>query len=299
MKEPVSSGASPRHPQLDAMIRAAREQSAPAVTVTVGDIRAAASARSSVRWWGVLAAAAVVAVSVWAVREQPSTPAPVVAAADDPVAQPPAARVPNISDAPPLHPQIPSSAGIEPLDGADEPLSESSSPDGEGGVVALTGGRYRIQTSDVAMMVSVAGRVLEVSAASDVVVDARVEHSSFRVVKGDAQWSTPEASPQVRGPSAKQLAAQAEAALLSGRLEDAVRLLRKLVLTHPRGPASKAALIDLARLEKRLGRPGRAHCAYALFSKRFPTDARTPTVRRADESLGHSPRCRGLRPASK
>lgn len=293
MTQPFSSEPSPRHPRLDAMIRAARAQPAPPVTVQVEDIRAAASTRSSRRWWGALAAAAVVAVSLWAVRDRPTTSASLVAAADDPIAQPPVERVPEVADAAALRPRPSSSPSIEPLEGADEPASN------EDGVMAVTGGRYRVQTTEAAMQVSVAGRVLEVSAASDVVVDARVEHSSFTVVKGAARWSKPEASPQVPGPSAKQLATQAEAALLSGRLEESVRLLRQLVQSHPRGPATKAGLIDLARLEKRLGRPGRAHCAYALFSKRFPSDARTPSVRQADQSLGQAPRCRGLRPVSK
>lgn len=300
MTHPFDPAPPPRSPGLEAMIRAAREQSTPVVTVQVDDIRAAASARNTVRWWGGLAAAAVVAISIWAV--QPRAPAQTndpsavlsrVASAEEavvpPTGQSPAEEGPVISDAQPLSSSV---ASIEPLEGAEEPAPS------EGGIVALSSGRYRIQTTDAATVVLVVGRVLQVSAASHIVVDARVEHSSFRVVKGDAKWSKPEATPVEPGPGAKQLATEAEAALLSGRIEEAVRLLRKLVQAHPRGPATKAGLIDLARLEKRLGRPERAHCAYALFSKRFPADARTPTVRRADDALGLTPRCRGLRPIS-
>lgn len=281
------------------MIRAAREQPAPRVSVRVEDIRAAASARTSTRWWGGLAAAAVVAISAWAVLgrapEQtvgPTEDSPVVAQADEPVVVAPeqvrAQQKPDAGAVPPA-----SVADIERLGGAPEPATDS-----EGGVV-LADGRYRIQTTETSMVVRVVGRVLEISAATDVVVDAGVEHSSFRIVKGAAKWSKPEARPAEPGPDARLLASRAEAALLSGRHEQAVRLLRQLVQAHPRGPATKAGLLDLARLEKRLGRDERAHCAYVLFSKRFPTDARTPTVRRADHALGRTARCRGLRPVSK
>lgn len=282
------------------MIRAAREQPAPVVAVKVEDIRAVASARRSVRWWGGLAAAAVVAISIWAIQGRvpeaaidATEPSSVVALAEAPVAELDPALDPVVPGVPTPSPEPASVASIDPLGGAEPPASD------EGGRVALTDGRYRIQTADTAMVVSVVGRVLEISAASEVVIDARIEHSSFRVVKGDANWSKPEAPAVEPGPDAKQLASRAEAALLAGRLEESVRLLRQLVQAHPRGPATKAALIDLARLEKRLGRPERAHCAYALFSKRFPRDARTPTVRRADDALGLTPRCRGLRPTSK
>ncbi len=299
MNHPFSSAPGPRPPRLEAMIRAAREQSAPAVTVTLEDIRAAASARRTVRWWGGLAAAAVVSISLWAIREgdaEPTAPAPRMAAVDEPMSRPAVERIPAVASPQPNRTQQLASGSIEPLEGAADPTAPGED---EHGLIALTEGRYRVQTTDAAMVVSVAGRVLEISAASDLVVDARIEHSSFRVVKGKANWLEPGDSPPPLGPDAKQLATQAEAALLSGRLEEAVRLLRKLVSAHPRGPATKAGLIDLARLEQRLGRPGRAHCAYALFSKRFPTDARTPTVRSADDALGLTSRCRGLRPISK
>ena len=299
MTHPFEPAPPARAPEIDAMIRAARQQSAPVVNVSVEDIRAAASAGRTVRWWGALAVASVVAISIWAVQTRPSAQTTVgagggsqVASAEDsvpvPARQPAAQQGQAMTDTR----AVPSSfARIEPLEGAEEAASN------EDGVVVLETGRYRIRATDGAMVVSVAGRVLDISAASEVVVDARLEHRSFRVVKGDAKWSEPEASPA--GPGAKQLASQAEAALLSGRLEEASRLLRRLVQAHPRGPAAKAALIDLARLEKRLGRSERAHCAYALFSKRFPTDARAPTVRRADDALGLSGSCRGLRPISK
>lgn len=298
MTQPFDPAPVQRDPRLDALIRAAREQPAPVVGVRVEDIRAAASARASKRWWGGLAAAAVVAISLWAVQgrtpEQVAGPpedSPVVALANEPAVAHPE---PRLRDPEPESRALSSIgvASVEPLEGAREPGADK-----EGGVV-LTGGRYRIVTTDTATVVTVVGRVLEISAATDVVVDAGVEHSSFRIVKGAATWSKPEASPAEPGPGAKRLASRAEAALLSGRLEEAVRLLRQLVQAHPRGSVTKAGLLDLARLEKRLGRAERAHCAYMLFSKRFPTDARTPTVRRADEALGLTARCRGLRPAS-
>lgn len=299
MTLPFDPAPAPRHPSLDAMIRAAREQSAPVLAVRVEDIRAAASTRTSVRWWGGLAAAAVVAISIWALQgrvpeqtAQPSEDSSVVALAEDAPSpeQPPTEQELDARALPPGPGPV---ASIEPLEGALEPASD------EGGGVVLTDGRYRIQTTETATVVTVVGRVLEISAATDVVVDAGVEHSSFRVVKGVAKWSKPEVSSAEPGPDAKLLASRAETALLSGRLEEAVRLLRQLVQAHPRGPTTKAGLLDLARLEKRLGRADRAHCAYVLFSKRFPTDARTPTVRRADDALGLTARCRGLRPISK
>lgn len=298
MSLPFDETPAPRHPELEAMIRAARAQPAPTVAVTLEDIHGAASSRRSVRWWGGLAAAAVVATSWWAVRDPGPAPTPqaraTAVATEEPMPQPEAEQIPVVSEVQPEAPSALASASIEPLEGADEPVSN------ERGVAALVQGRYRIQTAGSAISVSVNGRVLEIAAASDVFVDARVEHSSFRIEKGKANWSTSEkASTPQPGPSAQQLTSQAEAAMLSGRHEDAVRLLRRLVQSHPRGPTTKAGLIDLARLEKRLGRPGRAHCAYALFSKRFPTDPRTPTVRRADDALDYAAGCRGLRPVTK
>ena len=288
------------------MIRAAREQPAPAVTVTVEDIRAEASGRTSMRWWGGLAAAAGVALSLWAFRSGgEETPAPAsVAAVDGSVVEPPVQPRAAAADVGTSGPRMAASLSIEPLQGAEEARWA------EGKAVSVDDGRYRIRTTE-ATTVSVAGRVLEVAAASLVVVEAGVEHSSFRVVKGHAAWVEPEPEPEpeptpdaepespARRPGAKQLASRAEAALVSGRREEAVRLLRQLVKGYPTGAATKAGLIDLARLEQRLGRPDRAHCAYAMFVKRFPTDTRTPTVRRADDALGQAPRCRGLRPIAK
>lgn len=296
----------PRSPQLDAVIRAAREQPAPEVTVTVEDVRAASSARSAGRWWWGLAAVVIAGVSIWALQSR--------AASEVLEVSPQVDRVTHMAETSSSPPSAePSRKGLNDsdtgmgakpvlsghsLEATVEPLGDANKiePD-ERGIVALTDGRYRIKTAGDAMSVSVAGRVLEISAASDVVVDARVRQSSFKVTRGSAAWS--ETARTKPGPGAKELANQAEAALLAGRRDEAAEVLRKLVQAHPRGPVTKAALIDLARLEKRLGRPARAHCAYALFSKRFPTDARAPTVRQADAALGLSPGCRGLLPLSK
>ncbi|MBV1858681.1 MAG: hypothetical protein KUG77_09745 [Nannocystaceae bacterium] len=299
MTEPFDSAPPPRHSALEAMLVAARAQSAPRVTVTVDDVRAASMRRSWRRWGGGVAAAIVLA-SLWAAAGRSPAEATVA------LGEPP--QVARLADVPlaavrddvvvPSEPQSPVSPRsvtpvIDPLGDAEPPVV------GEGDVVALVSGQYRIQTLDAAMTVSVAGRVLEISVASEVIVDASLEQHSFRVVKGEAGWSTSQDAGPARGADTKSLATRAEAALVSGRLEEAVRLLRKLVSSRPRGAATKAAIIDLARLEKKLGRPRRAHCAYALFSKRFPTDARTPTVLQADEALGVTSLCRGLRPSSK
>ena len=245
-----------RDPRFEALLQAARGQSAPAVGVTFADVEAAVARRSRGWMLGLAVAAGFVAMTVWGwtalsgrTSEVSSTATPVIAS--DAAAESTSARA------------VPSSGRA---------ATPREAPGGEPVVEPPA---------------------TEETSAVEPEPDAREEDSPDPSL-------TPAPSPTVEAPpTAAELAAQAEKAMLAGRHGQAVKILRTLVRTHPRSAAAKAGLIDLARLEKRLGRPARAQCAYVLFVRRFPGDSRVSGVKASLAALGRSqPRCRGLSPRS-
>ncbi len=310
MTEPFEPGSGHRlHPQLAALVRAAQRQPEPPVSVRFEDVQRAASRRWQRGAVALALAAGLAGLFVWAMREgDPGStasrgevtevaraqlldePGPFV-----PDAQPPTARPePN-----PTTVALTGEARLEVLE-QDAGLVVPEVVDGL--PTLLSPGRYSIRTGADALELPLGARVLEIQAASEVVVDVGAEHVRFEVVHGRASWqraeNADEPAAKAKGPSAKQLQAQAESALIRGDRTEAIATLRTLVRKHPRSAASKAGLIDLARLEKAAGRMGRARCAYALFLERFPADARAPSVRTAAEPLGPA-QCRGLEPRSR
>jgi hypothetical protein len=310
-----------RHPELAAMIEAARRQPTPPVRVSFDDIQAARQRR--VGWWaGVAAAAAVLlAVSLWAMGRRHMAPdaqpdAQLNAQAHTELHAPPNAEPnaqPNAgSDATPASPAAVTDADASQPAPAPRAVALGAgatvTPLGEGGVrqhedggVSFSAGRFVVETADDALVLPVGARILQIRAASEVVVDTTLEHVVFEVRRGGAAWQDTAEPPSSEEPARRsrpgELLANAEAAMAAGRSEQAVQWLRKLVRKHPRSAAAKAGIMDLARLEKAQGRPRRAHCAYASFVRRFPNDSRTAAVRRADEALGVGEvRCRGLQP---
>jgi len=298
---PFDDSPAPRHPRLEAMIRAARAQPTPPVNVQFADVQAAANRRSTWRVAALAAAAGLVAVVAWAwphlqpgSQSEPPEGTPAIAVADE-------LPAPSHHPAPPDVEVVPASPTNTPevlsLDGGVtvERLDEGPTPTAE-----LAQGRFRVRTGDEAATLPIGAQVLEISAASEVFVDTTKPEITFEVHTGRAKWARDERDGKSRGtPGATDLAARAEAAILAHDHAEAARLLRKLVRLHPSSAAAKAGLIDLARAEKKLGNHARAHCAYASFLSRFPADARAPSVRSADDALGLGTlECRGLSPGA-
>lgn len=284
----------PRHPDFEALIRQARAQTAPPVKIGVEDVRRAAARRSSWRVAVVAVAAGIVAAVAWAAFEPAPTeesplmsvdPPPTRAAMNVVPEANPQALDPVVGQTSPVRVDLENGATLESLDASD-PRS---------GYVGV--GTYVVRTTDDGIALPIGGRVLQIEAASEVFIDNTLEQTSFEIRAGGARWSP---SPKKSKPTAAELATKAERAMIAGRRGDAVRALRTLVRQHPSSDSAKGALVDLARLEKALGRTARARCAYALFLQRFPTDARAPSVRSASERLGvGATKCRGLTPDTK
>lgn len=276
-----------RHPDFEALLHRVRSQPAPPTRVTYADVRGASARRT--RWLAAAVglAAVVVGTLAWTSMKSAAEEEAVPLAASDPA---PRARsvevVPNA--------ESPASVDRISLDGGAtlEPVEPGSS--GE-----VTSGTFVVRTGEESLELPVRARVLEIAAASEVFVDNSVVETSFHVRAGSARWR-PAAPSSKSKESAAVLATRAEKAMIAGEHAEAIRILRQLVRQHPSSAAAKGGLIDLARLEKKVGRSARAHCAYALFLERFPRDARAPSVRSADDAVGVSAtECRGLRPVEK
>lgn len=308
MTAPFDDSPAPRHPQLEAMIRAARSQPTPQVNVRFEDVQAAASRRSTWRVAALAAAAGLVGVVAWAwpqlqspSDQQLQQEMPSIAVADEVPALSPGATptVPYAEATGRPRDTRGAKAEVLTLEGGAtvERMDEGPAP-----TPTLERGRFRVVTADQPVTLPLGAQVLEIAAASEVFIDTTAPKISFEVHTGRAKWARdPDrgGSSARPGPGATDLAAQAEAAVLARDHAEAARLLRKLVRLHPSSAAAKAGLIDLARLEKTLGNHRRAHCAYASFLARFPSDARAPSVRTADEALGLSAvQCRGLNPGA-
>ncbi len=302
----------PLHPGLAALVQAAQRQPDPEVSVRFEDVQRAAAGRWRRGALAVAVAASLLGAAVWALRgDDPQTgvergPVEVAAASmQRGEGEGSAASVPKpdaLEPAPAPSPRVSLGPGAT-LEGLDPLMPRPEVA--PGAPLDLAAGRYTVRTSAQALELTLGARVLEISAASEVVLDAGLEHVTFDVVRGQASWKTSAAPGQEDPPtvnatrlSAQQLQARAEAAMIRGKSADAIAALRTLVRTHPKSTATKAALLDLARLEKAAGRVGRARCAYALFLQRFPTDARAPAVRTTAQALGPA-RCRDLEPRTR
>ncbi len=275
-----------RHPDFEALLHRVRSQPAPPTRITYADVRRASARRTG--WMAAAVGLAAVVVGTLAgtsMKNVPEAEAPL--AVSDPA--PRAASVEVVPNAEP-----PTSAERIALDrGATlEPVDPRATDE-------VTSGTFVVRTSEEGLDLPVRARVLEIAAASEVFVDNSLVETSFHVRAGAARWK-PEEAPSKSNKSAAVLATRAERAMIAGENAEAIRLLRQLVRQHPSSAATKGGLIDLARLETKNGRSAWAHCAYALFLERFPTDARAPSVRSADDAVGVSAtECRGLRPVEK
>ena len=297
MTTPFDDSPVPRHPQLEAMIRAARAQPTPAVNVRFEDVQAAAQRRLAWRVASIAAAAGLVAMVAWA------WPGLQPEGQGDAAEGTAAIAVADELPAPPLSPTVPqlevpaTPADVLALEGGVtiERMDAGAAP-----TAALDEGLYRVRTADQPATLPIGARVLEISAASEVFIDTTKPEITFEVHVGRAKWAgdVERGNKPHSAPEPNDLAAKAEAAIVARDHAEAARLLRKLVRMHPSSAAAKAGLIDLARAEKQLGNHARAHCAYASFLARFPSDARAPSVRSADDALGLSAiECRGLSPS--
>lgn len=276
-----------RHPDFEALLHRVRSQPAPPTRVTYADVRGASARRT--RWMA--AAAGLAAIVVGTLAWTSMKPAP--EAEEAPLA---------VSD------PAPRAASVEVVPDAQSPTSSERVSLGHGATLEpvepgasdkVTSGTFIVRTDAESLELPVRARVLEIAAASEVFVDNSLVETSFHVRAGSARWKQEEA-PSKSKESAAVLATRAEKAMIAGEYAEAIRLLRQLVRQHPSSAATKGGLIDLARLEKKNGRAARAHCAYSLFLERFPTDARAPSVRSADDAVGVSAtECRGLRPVEK
>jgi hypothetical protein len=147
-------------------------------------------------------------------------------------------------------------------------------------------------------MLRLRGGSLHVQVAGDV---AHVEVLRDEVLRIDlaGRSTTLRAKPPgepAAGPSAAELAREAEELMAAGDRQGAIRALRRLVTRHGRSAAAQAGLIDLGRLLKAAGHNDEARCAYGLFLARWPGHALAGDVARAREALGAGPACDGLRP---
>src|SRR5690606_20731834 len=133
---------------------------------------------------------------------------------------------------------------------------------------------------------------------------ARIEVRRARVERFDTEGRrvveptepTEPGPAKATGPSAAELAREAEGYMAAGNRAEAIRTLRRLVTRHGRSAAAQAGLIDLGRLLKASGQLDEARCAYALFLERWPGHALAGDVTRAQRALGQGPACDGLRP---
>ncbi len=293
------------HPQLAELVRAARTQRSAAVTVCAADVVVERSVASRLPWIGVALAAGLAAL--WAIRPRAEPPAPrpsestaiARAEATDSAAlrapKPEQARATEASD---------SGATSLVVEGASVVSMSGATPQLRNDRLLLRAGTVRVTSGGESIALTVerdAGlpvQVLEIAAASEVVVDAKT--GALTVIRGAAVWAEDdeverEVEPEKVLPTTGSLQVAAERAMMRGDRKTAVARLRQLNRLYPRSRANRAGLLDLARLEKALGRPERAACAYGLFLARWPSAPEVGSVRSAAAALG-SVQCRGLRP---
>jgi hypothetical protein len=99
-----------------------------------------------------------------------------------------------------------------------------------------------------------------------------------------------------RGASAAELARKADEAMAAGHRGEAIATLQTLARRYPRTAATKAGLLDLARLHGAAGNREQARCAYQTYLERWPTSRLRRDVERALDKLGGERTCRGLKP---
>ncbi|PRQ02482.1 hypothetical protein ENSA5_23000 [Enhygromyxa salina] len=112
-----------------------------------------------------------------------------------------------------------------------------------------------------------------------------VEH----IEEGAPEANSPE-------PSAAVLAREADSLLVAGKRDEAIGVLRRLVLEHPHASQTRAAVLDLGRLLRNAKRGDEARCAYELYLHRWPGSAVEGEVHSLLEGLGPGRDCRGLTP---
>lgn len=108
--------------------------------------------------------------------------------------------------------------------------------------------------------------------------------------------ATPEEPSLPRSMSAAELARKAEMLMATGNRKEAIDTYEQLVRKYPTSSATRAGLLDLAKLLERDGRRSRARCAYQLYLDRWPGASTRKDIQRALDELGGSRRCRGLDP---
>lgn len=172
----------------------------------------------------------------------------------------------------------------------------------------LAGGTYTIEhTSDPLGVTTPDGALRFTPGVFTVAVAAA--RTDVHILEGQATWiaggnatTTRPAGPLVAAApasveaSAADLARLAEEHLAAGRQRQAARALRRLVTAHSGSEEAGRGLLDLARLDRAMGSPDQARCAYQLYLRRYPSSPLRADVESAIDRLGPGPACNGLGP---
>lgn len=95
----------------------------------------------------------------------------------------------------------------------------------------------------------------------------------------------PETEAPLERPSAEELYRRAEEHMRGGKLGRARGELRQILRGYPKYPHRGDVVADLARLEERLGRPGRAACYYHRLATEFAAHPLAAEARKARTRL--------------
>lgn len=140
---------------------------------------------------------------------------------------------------------------------------------------------------------------LEPGAAVELTVPATASGATVARRAGQFTWESGEGRSRVdrAEPSATALARRADQQMKGGQRAAAIETLERLVVHHPRSPAARTGLLDLARLRRQAGQTDGARCAYALYLERWPTSTLRREIQGELDRLGPGRSCRGIQPS--